>query len=159
VHTLQLWVNLPAERKLTEPTYRDLRGTQAPTRRDDGTEIRDFTHEDLTMRELRLRPHASTRQPLPPGSTAFVYVLDGEGVLGGPEGHAVWKGQVAWLEPPPAETVETTLTVTATGRALRALLFAGSPLREPVVAKGPFVMNTDDEIAEAFADFRAGRFG
>lgn len=61
-------------------------------------------------------------------------------------------GQVLWLD-----GAGDALQFTA-GAPFRLLLFAGPPLREPVVAHGPFVMNTEAEIAAAFADYRAGRF-
>ena len=67
-------------------------------------------------------------------------------------------GDVAWLtrsgDAAPSETL-----VAAGEKPMRALLYAGRPLREPVVARGPFVMNTEAEIEQAYADYRAGRFG
>ena len=169
VHSLQLWVNLPAADKMTEPRYQDLVGAAVPSRREPGAEIRVFSGASggvtastknftpVTLVEFRLEPHAVVRQDLPADYHAFLVVLEGEGAVG-ENATAVVAGDVAWLTKgegaAPSETI-----VTAGARPLRALLYAGRPLGEPVVARGPFVMNTEAEIEQAYADYRAGRFG
>ena len=94
---------------------------------------------------------------MPADYNAFVVVLEGEGAIG-EAGRKVVAGDVAWLtrseDAAPSETL-----VAAGDKPMRALLYAGRPLREPVVARGPFVMNTEAEIEQAYADYRAGRFG
>jgi redox-sensitive bicupin YhaK (pirin superfamily) len=67
-------------------------------------------------------------------------------------------GDVAWLDYPEVDSGEASLTVEAQTDA-RFLVVTGRPVREPVVAYGPFVMCTTDEIREAYADYEAGRFG
>jgi quercetin 2,3-dioxygenase len=169
VHSLQLWVNLPAADKMTAPRYQDLAGDAVPVRREPGAEIRVFSGSSggvtapttnfvpVTMVEFRLEPGAWVRQDLPADYNAVVVVLEGAGALGR-EGAPVKAGDVAWLtrgeDASPSEAA-----IQAGDPPLRALLYAGRPLREPVVAGGPFVMNTEAEIAEAYADYRAGRFG
>jgi quercetin 2,3-dioxygenase len=69
----------------------------------------------------------------------------------------VASGELAWLTRSD-EAPSLVMTIKANGGATHLLLFAGRPLREPVVFGGPFVMNTQEQIDEAFADFRAGRF-
>jgi hypothetical protein len=81
----------------------------------------------------------------------------GRGAIGA-EGKIVTAGDVAWLtrgDSGEASEVE----IRATDKPLRILLYAGRPLHEAVVARGPFVMNTEAEIEQAYADYRAGRFG
>ena len=111
----------------------------------------------VTMVEFRLEPGAWVRQDLPADYNAVVVVLEGAGALGA-KGAPVAAGDVAWLtrgdSAAPSETA-----IQAGDKPLRALLYAGRPLREPVVARGPFVMNTEAEIDQAYADYRAGRFG
>ena len=140
-----------------------------PVRREPGAEIRVFSGSSggvtaptenfapVTMVEFRLEPGAWVRQDLPADYNAVVVVLEGAGALGG-KGAPVAAGDVAWLtrgdSAAPSETA-----IQAGDKPLRALLYAGRPLREPVVARGPFVMNTEAEIDQAYADYRAGRFG
>jgi redox-sensitive bicupin YhaK (pirin superfamily) len=169
VHSLQLWVNLPASEKMTAPRYQDLVGDGIPVRREPGAEIKVFSGSSggvtaptknfvpVTLVEFRLKPGAAVRQDLPADYNAFVVVLEGEGAIG-EERRKVVAGDVAWLtrreDASPSETL-----VVAAEKPMRALLYAGRPLREPVVARGPFVMNTEAEIEQAYADYRAGRFG
>jgi quercetin 2,3-dioxygenase len=169
VHSLQLWVNLPAADKMTAPRYQDLAGDAVPVRRQPGLEIRVFSGASggltaptknivpVIMVEIRLDQGASVRQDLPADYNAVIVVLEGEGAIGA-EGKIVTAGDVAWLtqgDSGKASEVE----IRATDKPLRALLYAGRPLHEAVVARGPFVMNTEAEIEQAYADYRAGRFG
>jgi redox-sensitive bicupin YhaK (pirin superfamily) len=169
VHSLQLWVNLPAADKMTAPRYQDLAGDAVPVRREPGAEIRVFSGSSggvtapttnfapVTMVEFRLEPGALVRQDLPADYNAVVVVLEGAGALG-KEGAPVKAGDVAWLTRG-EDASSSEAAIQAGDQPLRALLYAGRPLREPVVAGGPFVMNTEAQIAEAYADYRAGRFG
>ena len=88
--------------------------------------------------------------PLPDGHNAFVYVYEGEAAVGDP-GEALARGRIGVLSA--GETVDLASKVGA-----RLILVAGKPLREPVAKYGPFVMNTQAELQQAFADFRAGKF-
>jgi hypothetical protein len=169
VHSLQLWINLPACAKMTAPSYQDLVGERVPTRREPGVEIRVFSgasgdvvsptrnHVPVTLAEFRLAPGAVARQELPADYNAFFVALEGAGAIGAAR-TAVVAGDVAWMTR--EDSRDDSETVIAAGpEGLRALLYAGRPLREPVVARGPFVMNTRAEIEQAYADYRAGRFG
>ena len=169
VHSLQLWVNLPAADKMTAPRYQDVVGDAAPARREPGAEIRVFSGRSdgvvsptknfapVTMIEFRLEPGAQVRQDLPADYNAVVVVLDGVGALGA-KGASVAAGDVAWLTRGDS-AAPSEVAIQAGDKPLRALLYAGRPLHEPVVARGPFVMNTEAEIEQAYADYRAGRFG
>jgi redox-sensitive bicupin YhaK (pirin superfamily) len=169
VHSLQLWVNLPAANKMTAPRYQDLAGDAVPARREPGAEIRVFSGSSggvtaptenfapVTMVEFRLEPGAWVRQDLPADYNAVVVVLEGAGALGA-KGAPVAAGDVAWLTRGD-DSAPSDIAIQAGDKPLRALLYAGRPLREPVVARGPFVMNTEAEIEQAYADYRAGRFG
>jgi quercetin 2,3-dioxygenase len=169
VHSLQLWVNLPAADKMTAPRYQDLVADSVPVRREPGATVRVFSGASggvaaptrnfapVTMVELRLDPGAAIVQDLPADYNAFVVVLEGDGAIGG-DGGRVSTGDVAQLTRG-EDAAPSIVNVAAGERGMRALLYAGRPLREPVVARGPFVMNTEAEIAQAYADYRAGRFG
>ena len=167
-HTLQLWVNLPAAEKMAVPRYQELVASVLPVRSEDGVEIRVFSgayddmisptlnHLPVTMLEVRVENGGAFRHSFAATDNAFVYVLEGAVEIG-LAGDLLETSQLGWLtrseEPGSSE-----LTITARGTAGRFLLFAGQPLREPIAFGGPFVMNMQAEIQQAFADFRAGRF-
>jgi redox-sensitive bicupin YhaK (pirin superfamily) len=168
VHSFQLWVNLPAAAKMTAPRYQDLQHAVLPVRREPGAEVIVFSgesggvaaptlnHASVTMVDLRLQPGASLVQDLPGDYNGFVLVIAGEGTVGA-DATAVRAGDMAWLTRS-EDAVPSEVRVAAGEGTLHALLIAGRPLREPVAAGGPFVMNTEAELAQAFEDFRSGRF-
>ncbi len=168
VHVLQLWLNLSAADKLTPSRYQDLRGAQMPIRKEPGAEVRVFSgdsagirgpalnHVPVTMVEVRLNAGVTMTQELPGSYNGFIYVIDGEGRFGR-DSVVAGRDHTLWLERT-ASGMHTSVSMTAI-TSLRALLFAGEPLHESVVARGPFVMNTEQQIEEAYADYQAGRFG
>lgn len=167
VHSLQLWINLPSTHKMTEPRYQNLRAEEVPVREEDGATLRVFSGSSqgvqaptrnivpVTMVEMIVEPGYTVSQDLPGHYNGFLYILEGSGAFGAEkaEGKA---GQVLFLSR--HERGEPTeVPVTARGK-LRLLLYAGEPVEEPVVAYGPFVMNTQEQIREAIRDYREGRF-
>ena len=167
VHSLQLWLNLPAAQKMSEATYRDQRGADAPVKRGVGYEVRvyagrhdgvDHPHASLwplTLLEVRLKGEKRVELEVPPGYRAFLYVLSGSGRIEGDD-TAVKDEDVVWFKPVPAGSAPAILGLEA-DIDLRALLFAGPTIDELVVAHGPFVMNTMEEIRQAYRDYQAGR--
>ncbi|RZL71742.1 MAG: pirin family protein [Rhodococcus sp. (in: high G+C Gram-positive bacteria)] len=167
VHLLQLWLNLPAAQKMTTPRYQDLHAVAMPRHSADGVEVIVYSgtsngvtsptlnHVPVTVVEMRLTAGATLTQDLPGSYNGFVHILGGNGEFGATRttGRA---GQTLWLDRPTSGN-DTELSVTAV-TDLRVLLGAGEPLHEPVVAGGPFVMNTEAQIRQAFLDYRAGRF-
>jgi quercetin 2,3-dioxygenase len=103
----------------------------------------------MSLLDVRLEPGVRLGQEISTRDRGFVYVLEGRARIGGAE---VGKGDVSWFEPDEGDV----LAIEAT-EPLRALLFSGEPIREPAVAYGPFVMNTPQEIQQAFLDYQAGR--
>ncbi len=168
VHTLQLWVNLPAAEKMAEPRFQILHGVDAPVRREPGAAVKVFSgesggvraatlnHVPVTMVEIALEPGASFVQDLPASHNGFLHLLSGSGRFGR-DSVPAQAGEMVLLDPPVGPG-ESTLAVTSGPQGLRALLWAGEPLHEPVVARGPFVMNSEAQIRQAYADYRAGRF-
>ena len=169
VHTLQLWLNLPAKDKMTAPRFQILKGGERPVRKVRGGEIRVFSgesggvasatlnHVPVTMVEFRLGPNAEAVQDLPASYNGFLYVLEGAGLFGAERTPAA-ASEIVWMEMP-SGAGGSEFAVATEDKPLRALLWAGEPLHEPVVAYGPFVMNTQQQIREVFADYRAGRLG
>jgi redox-sensitive bicupin YhaK (pirin superfamily) len=167
VFLLQLWLNLPAAAKMTEPRYQDLRGADMPRRIEPGAELRVFSgssrgvtsdtlnHVAVTIVEARVSAGTTVRQDIPGNHSCFVHVVEGEGEFGVVATPAR-AGQTLWLDVPGCMQA-TDLAFTAT-TDLRILLAAAEPLDEPVAAAGPFVMNTEDQLREAYADYQAGKF-
>ena len=163
----QLWVNLPASDKMIAPRYQDIAPASVPdvepvagahvrviAGRFGSTEgqVQGIATEPLYL-DIALEAGARLDVPLPPGHNAFAYVYEGEARLGPDEAaQAVSRGQLAVLE------YGDRVRVGAAQAPARLILVAGRPLREPVAKYGPFVMNTQQQIAEAVRDFQAGRF-
>jgi len=166
-HTLQLWLNLPAAAKMVPARYLDQPLVSVPVHRIAGGEIRVYagasgdvrqphgSHWPMMLLDIRLEGGHRSEVALPADYRAFVYVLEGSAQIG-VDRRRVRAPHVAWFEPT-ANSPATDTIAFAAEEPFRALLFAGPPIEEPVVAYGPFVMNTVDEIRQAFADYQAGR--
>ena len=166
VHSLQLWLNLPADRKMSAARYADQHAADAPTLAGPGYEIRIYAGRQgeivqphgssypMGLASLRLDAGASASLEIPADERAFLYVIEGSGLVGADK-LGVAAGKVAWLDPSGQSDSPDTLTIEAT-TPMQAALFSGRPIDEPVVAYGPFVMNTQEEIRQAFADYQKG---
>lgn len=163
----QLWVNLPAKEKMTEPYYQDIPSEGIPVRTlDNGVSIKiiaGVAHGETgaVQRESTAPLYLDIHLPagvqytaeIPAGHNAFLYVYEGAAEVGRRE-QAVKTGQMAVLSnSQPADGVAL-----ASETGARLILVAGKPLNEPIAQWGPFVMNTREEIEQAFEDYRAGRF-
>jgi quercetin 2,3-dioxygenase len=168
----QLWLNLPARDKMTQPKYQEFGPERIPL----ATPARGVTAKviagnvagvvgpilqpatDPTYLDLALEPGAAFSEPLPADYAAFLYVYEGAVSVGeGPDAITVRTHELAVLDE--GSRVELTgVTAGADGKSARAILVAGRPLREPVAKYGPFVMNTRDELQQAFIDFQNGKF-
>lgn len=160
---LQLWVNLPRRLKMCEPRYQDIAPGRIAEVSSSGARVRVVAGEAAgakgpvvgiavapTMLDVTLDPAgARFEHPLPEAHAAFAYVLSGTARLGA-SSRAVPAGNVAVLGP------GAHLTASADGAA-RFLLLAAAPIGEPIARRGPFVMNTDAELDQAFDDYRSGR--
>ena len=167
-HTLQLWVNLPASAKMIPARYVDQPLSKVARRRLDGIELRVYagqsgevtephgSHWPLLFIDMTMEPGRSFAQEIPARFRAFLYLIEGSARLGRAR-RKVAAPDVAWLEPRPDGGDETDVLAIEAEERMRCVLFAGPPIDEPVVAYGPFVMNTVDEIRQAFADYQANR--
>ena len=171
----QLWVNLPAARKMDAPRYQDVTAATIPeVRRDDGTVVRVVAGSvdgvEGPVREIVAEPeyldvslpaHGRFTQPVPRGHSAFAYVFDGEGRFGvtGDGGYRA-EGAGVLAEAPHlllfADGDE--VRVETDEQPARFLLVSGKPLGEPISRYGPFVMTTRTEIEQALRDLRADEF-
>jgi quercetin 2,3-dioxygenase len=171
VHGIQLWVNLPRADKMAPPRYQEIKADEIPVAEPaPGVRVRVVagdvfgvrgpveTHSPIVYLHVTLEPGASLDVPVPDGQHAMAYVISGAGTFGADgDGKSVGEanlvlfggteGAVAVAAPPDA-----------TG-PLDVLVIAGVPLREPVARYGPFVMNTRDELVQAFDDYQSGAMG
>lgn len=163
----QLWINLPARDKLTAPRYQEFPAEKIPVLQPaDGVTVKLVAGElggatgpvqgiatQPQYWDIGLAADTAFTAPVPESHQAFIYVFEGE-LQAGPAAsrHAVQRGQMAVLGQ------GDHLELQAGGDGARLLLVAGLPLREPVARYGPFVMNTPQEIQQAFIDYQNGRF-
>jgi redox-sensitive bicupin YhaK (pirin superfamily) len=162
----QLWINLPASEKMTEPRYQDipaaclpvvtapggglvkviagaLEGTRGP--------VAPASTEPLFL-DVALAPGSAFETSLPPEHSAFAYVYEGSAAIGPVEAATTLApGRLGVLGP------GNRFLARAGGDSARLILLAGRPIKEPVAKYGPFVMNTKAELYQAFADYEAGR--
>ena len=171
-HGFQLWVNLPAAEKWAAPRYQDIRATQVAlvSSADGGALVRVIagevaghagpgsTYTPMTMLHATLSPEARLSLPWRADYNALVYVLSGHGAIG-PDQTPLQMGQLAVLGAGNALTIAASRQQESRSPNLDVLILGGRPIREPVAWAGPFVMNTRQEVLQAFADFQAGRLG
>jgi len=161
----QLWVNLPAEHKMSAPTYQEFSREDIPVEKREGNiEVKVVTGTtshgtrgpvsqpltDPLYLDVKLPAGERFIEKLKPGYNAFVYVIQGPVIIA--DGQAINRDQLAVL------SFQDQVTINAVEQDARFLLIAGKPLNEPVARGGPFVMNTKQEIDQAFSDYRSGKF-
>jgi redox-sensitive bicupin YhaK (pirin superfamily) len=165
VHGFQLWVNLPARLKMTQPRYQEVSRARIPVAAtDDGkAEVRIIagsalgksavieTLTPIVYQDWTLERGADVTVPVARGQSALVYVFQGAAKVSDSDVN-VMDGQLAVLGPGDAVRLRG-------AERTRLLLLAGAPIREPVARYGPFVMNTRAEILQAMHDFQTGRMG
>jgi hypothetical protein len=168
MHGFQLWVNLPARDKMTKPRYQEIPGSGIPVAKsgDGSVTVRVIAGEALGERavietrtpifylDCALQPGASLVQPAPPEYNVFAFVYDGRGSFGKNARTARRHEMVLFANDGDAVQLEA-----PADSPLQALVIGGVPLKEPVARYGPFVMNTREEIQQAFADYKSGKLG
>jgi redox-sensitive bicupin YhaK (pirin superfamily) len=162
----QFWANLPADRKMMTPRYRDVKAVEIPlVKLDGGISIKVIAGRvgsaEGPVRDIVIVPEMldisipvgiSYKHLLPEGHTAFTYILDGEGTFD--ETGNIYQKETVLLFEREGKTVK----IGAVGTSLRILFVAGKPLGEPVAWGGPIVMNTQEELHTAFEEYRNGTF-
>jgi redox-sensitive bicupin YhaK (pirin superfamily) len=163
VHIFQVWVNLPARLKMTRPRYQEVPSAAIPTARTEdglaavkiiagealGSRAVIETHTPIVYQDWTLSPGADVTVPLDPAQRGLVYVFQGAATVGE---RPLEEGQLAILGDGDAVRLRAST-------AGRLLLLAGVPHGEPVARYGPFVMNSEDELRDAFRDYQSGRMG
>lgn len=172
-HGLQLWVNLPKKLKMVEPAYQELKDADIPrAKSSDGVEVKVIAGESMGVKspvytrtptmylDFKVSRGARFEQPIPAGWNVFAYVFEGQGWFG-PKRVATSSHHTVVFENSKTTGGESKVEFgnDKSDVALRFVLVAGEPLNEPVVQHGPFVMNTREEIEQAFEDFQLGQNG
>ena len=171
-HGLQLWVNLPRAQKFAAPRYQDLRAAEVSllASPDGGALVRVIagevaghagpgsTYSPMTLVHVTLSPGARLSLPWRADYNALAYVLSGQGSIG-PGGALIHTGQLAVFGPGGSISVGASVRQESRAPNMDVLLLGGQPIREPVAWMGPFVMNTREEVVQAFTDYQAGRLG
>jgi redox-sensitive bicupin YhaK (pirin superfamily) len=171
-HGIQLWVNLPRAQKLAPPRYQDIRAREVAllSSPDGGALVRVIAGEvaghagpgstftPMTYAHATVSPTGRLVLPWRADYNALVYVLSGHGFVG-LERRPVQMGQLAVFGPGDALTVEAAQVQERRSPNLDILVLGGRPIGEPVAWYGPFVMNTREELVQAFEDYQAGRLG
>jgi quercetin 2,3-dioxygenase len=171
-HGIQLWVNLPKADKMIAPRYQDIGSSNVAllTSPDGGALFRliagdlgghagpGSTHSPMAMVHATVSPGARIDIPWRSDLNALVYVLGGRGTVG-TDGHAIDTGRLVVFGDGDSLTVAADATQESRTPNLDILILGGRPIQEPVYAYGPFVMNTKEEVAQAFEDYQAGKLG
>ena len=171
-HGLQLWVNLPSRDKMVASRYQDIRANAVSllSSADGGALVRviagevdghrgpGVTYSPISVVHATIQPGAELDIPWRTDFNALVYVLSGAGYVAG-ERRQIRTGQLAVLGSGDAIRVGANAQQDSHTPALDVYNMGGLPIGEPVAWYGPFVMNTHEELARAFDDYRAGRLG
>jgi|TARA_B110000261_G_scaffold23462_1_gene25077 redox-sensitive bicupin YhaK (pirin superfamily) len=163
----QLWINLPKSHKMTSPQYQEYDNDSIPTEDRNNASIKVISgktshgtqgpvEQPLTAPlyfDIQLEANTTLTETLPHEHNAFVYVIKGEVTLLDEKNEivSIKRDQLAIL------TKGESLTLTANDQSTQFLLIAGKPLNEPIARGGPFIMNTQDEIQQAFSDYQNGQ--
>jgi quercetin 2,3-dioxygenase len=163
----QLWVNLPAREKMTAPRYQDIQADRIPdVDLGGGAKVRVIAGRiggiegpvaavatEPVYYDLALDAQAALVVDVPEAHNVFAYVYQGACEIGPPGAlERVERGEIALLARGPSVALKA-----ADGQPVRLILVGGRPLNEPIARYGPFVMHTQEEIFQAFDDYRAGR--
>ena len=171
-HGFQLWVNLPAAKKWSQPAYQDIRAGDVAllTSADGGALLRVIagevaghkgpgsTQTPITMVHATLAPGAQLRLPWRTDYNALVYTLNGKGTVGD-SAQPVQMGQLAVLVDGSTLVITADQNQESRSPTMDILILGGEPIRESVAWMGPFVMNTKAEVIQAFEDFQKGLLG
>jgi len=171
-HGIQLWVNLPAKLKMTNPRYQDIGSREVAllTNENGDAIIRVIagslgehagpgtTHTAITLVHATLLPGSQLVLPWNPSFNALTYVLAGQGTVG-TDRLPIKTGQMAVHVDGDVVVLSANETQDSRTEAFEVLILGGEAIGEPVAAYGPFVMNTRAELQQAFDDYQAGRLG
>jgi redox-sensitive bicupin YhaK (pirin superfamily) len=165
MHGFQLWANLPAALKMTAPRYQDIKASEIPQATDDdGTRVRiicgtfmgqkgpvEGVAADPRYLDISLPPQTTRRFPVEASRHGFAYVFAGSGTFGEVPTRVANRSLVLFDR-------GDDVSVSSGPQGIRFLLVSGNPLNEPVAWGGPIVMNTEQQLRQAFDELERGTF-
>lgn len=163
MYGFQLWANLPAKHKMTPPRYRNLTNEMMPiVELEGGAKVKlicgSLNGISAPVQDIIIDPQywdvfipANTKisLPAPKGNTAFIYAYDGEATI---DDKTIKNRQIVLFEDGEG------ITISATDKGFKMLFMCAKPLNEPISWRGPIVMNTDEEIKQAFRELQNDTF-
>jgi len=166
LYGLQIWLNLPQKEKMVKPNYFDIteemiKKVNLPNDEGiariisgsyDSVTGAHSNHVQVSIFDISLNPRVEFEMPIDSENNLFIYIFEGEGYFDDKEEVIVGEKTVAIFDE------GDTFKVKSGVNGIRFMLFAGKPLKEPIAWGGPIVMNTDDELEEAFRQLQSGTF-
>lgn len=164
---LQLWLNLPQEKRHALPRVQRLESAHVPKVSSDGIDIRVYSgsfagvispiknYTPVIIADIAMEPHKPMVQALPANFNTFLYVIDGS-IRVGAEETVLSKDEVGWLDLYD-EMTNSDLILQAGAQGARFVLYAGAPQKHAIVSHGPFIADSMEEIRQLYADFRKGK--
>jgi quercetin 2,3-dioxygenase len=168
VRLLQLWLTLPKSHRWTPPSFQDIHTDAVPVRREPGVEIRVYSgasggvqsntrnHVPVTITEIAMGAHTSVDQDIPTSYNGFAFVIRGSVAIGA-DATLLNAGQVGWLDRPDSDGTSIVRIRAGDGGA-RLVFYAGQPQGDRIVSHGPFIGDSNADIARLYAEYRAGQF-
>ncbi|WP_152805374.1 pirin family protein [Alkalibaculum sporogenes] len=161
---VQLWLNIPAKDKMTDPAYRDILSEMIPKIEDDASRVGILSgnykdtdgaicgdYVKLRFLDVDIKPNREWAIDTQSDKTLYIYIIEGSGIFDEEKGLVESKRAILFEQ-------GDQLIVNASKDGIRFLLFEGSPLKEPIAWGGPIVMNTQEELTQAFKDLDEGNF-
>ena len=167
MHLMQLWLNLPKDKRWTTPKLQDLLLEDVPKVSEDGLNIKVYSgsfagvtspvsnYVPLTLADIQMQAGVSTLQNIPSTFTTFLYVLEGS-LKVGDDDKMINQNQVGWLDRYTNDT-SSELRLTAGDTGVRFLLYSAQPQGNPIVAHGPFIGDSDEDISRLYSEYRQGK--
>ena len=162
---VQLWLNLPAKEKMTTPQYRDITADMVPVIKEKNAEIKiisgnynnqpgamEADHVKMSFLDVKLNKNKTWEWQPPAKDRVFIFTVKGSGKFGNKAQEINQKNAILF------EDNSDKIIVESSNTELRFLVFSGQPLKEPVAWGGPIVMNTTEELNQAFADIDNDKF-
>lgn len=164
---LQMWLTLPKKDRWTTPRVQNLPRAHVPTLSEDGLDVKVYSgsfagltspvqnHVPVIVADIQMQPALESVQEIPAAYNTFLYVLEGDVMIGG-EQDILLQNQVGWLDRP-SDDGASKLKLTAGSSGVRFALYSGQPQGEPIESKGPFIGDTREDIKRLYKEYREGK--